>query len=55
MASVRAAAASGEIAPDVFNAIEKIYKLYPNVLEGIRRVVDREAELHFHRVVRRSH
>lgn len=25
------------------------------LLEGIRRVVDREAELHFHRVVRRSH
>lgn len=36
MKSVREAAAKGDIAPDVLNAIEKIYKMSPAVLEGIR-------------------
>jgi Large polyvalent protein associated domain 38/ADP-Ribosyltransferase in polyvalent proteins len=36
MKSVRAAAAKGDIQPDVLNTIEFIYKKYPAVLEGIR-------------------
>ena len=36
MKSVREAAAKGDIAPDVLNSIEQIYKNYPSVLEGIR-------------------
>ena len=36
MKSVREAAAKGDIAPDVLNSIEQIYKNFPSVLEGIR-------------------
>lgn len=36
MKSVREAAAKGDIEPDVYNAIEKIYKMAPSVLDGIR-------------------